>query len=57
MSVGPREAGPDVPWVLAEPLTSGTALPHPAGLRAVTAGGAGAEERFAFPLLALATTK
>lgn len=57
MAVGPWEARPDAPWVLAEPITTGTALPHPAGLCAAIAGDAGAEETFAFPLLALATTK
>lgn len=57
MSVGPWEAGPDVPRDLAEPSTSGTALLRPGGLGAVIAGDAGAQERFAFPLLALATTK
>lgn len=57
MSVVPWEAGPGVPWDLAEPITSGTTLLHRAGLCSVIAGDAGAEARFAFPLLALATAK
>lgn len=57
MAVGPWEARPDTPWVLAEPITTGTALLHPVGLCAAIAGDAGTEATFAFPLLALATTK
>lgn len=67
MSVGPIdvrgsyrclwEAGPDIPWDLAELITSGTALLQSVGLCAMIAGGAGGEARFAFLLLALATTK
>jgi len=57
MSMGPWEAGPNVPWDLAEPITSGSTLLHPVGLCTMIAEDAGAEERFAFPLLALATTK
>lgn len=56
MSMGPWEAGSDVPRDVAE-LMSLALFPHPVGLGTEAAGHAGTEERFAFPPLALATSK